>query len=413
MEVVTAFDGIDEESSLRIELLSVHKDYFSPRQPDDLDGDSCSSESDKEGEETSLNTCATASTSSRPSLLLESSKEDQEENAISSFLAEGCGCSKNNGEPCSKLFDRHEVEAIRSRMLELSNAELDLVILGQISAGIYLGGLEGNTRGQGMHDRERGYCVFRYHGKLICKKTFLFIHSIGTKRYINLLKHHSVNGVSPRTHGNEKRKPWHAASFAEKERAVTFIKSYADVNAMPLPGRLPKHQDYKVMLLPSDVTKRKVYNEYSDASEDLCNPQGEPVRIFGYREFCRLWAEVVPYISVMLPSSDLCLICQQNVNAIMRSANLPENVKSQHLKEAEAHLAQAKLERQYYRTQVKECRDTLRLITNLNKCTSNTRDIAVHISFDFAQQLLFPYNPQQPGPSYFKTARRCQVFGVC
>ena len=118
--------------------------------------------------------------------------------------------------------------------------------------------------------------------------------------------------MSPRTHGNEKRKPWHASSFAEKNRAVAFIKNYADVNAMPLPGRLPKHHDYKVMLLPSDVTKRKVYNEYSIASRELSNPQGEPARIFGYREFCRLWAEVVPYISVMVPSSDLCFVCQQN-----------------------------------------------------------------------------------------------------
>ena len=37
----------------------------------------------------------------------------------------------------------------------------------------------------------------------------------------------------------------------------------------------------------------------------------------------------------------------------------------------------------------------------------------VHYSFDFAQQVHYPRNPLQPGPMYFKTARKCAIFGVC
>ena len=37
----------------------------------------------------------------------------------------------------------------------------------------------------------------------------------------------------------------------------------------------------------------------------------------------------------------------------------------------------------------------------------------VHYSFDFAQQVHYPHNPLQPGPMYFKTARKCAVFGIC
>ena len=37
----------------------------------------------------------------------------------------------------------------------------------------------------------------------------------------------------------------------------------------------------------------------------------------------------------------------------------------------------------------------------------------IHYSFDFAQQVHYPHNPLQPGPMYFKTARKCAVFGVC
>ena len=35
------------------------------------------------------------------------------------------------------------------------------------------------------------------------------------------------------------------------------------------------------------------------------------------------------------------------------------------------------------------------------------------LSFDFAQQVHYPHNPLQPGPMYFKTARKCAIFGVC
>ena len=144
------------------------------------------------------------------------------------------------------------------------------------------------------------------------------------------------------------------ASFGEKERAVVFINNYADVHAMPLPGCLPKYNDFRVTLLPSDVTKWKVYDEYVVASQEIQAAQEVQVCIFGYREFCCLWSETVPYISVMLPSSDLCFTCQQNTSAIMRSSNLQEEEKSQKLKDVEAHLAHAKAERNYYRKQVKE-----------------------------------------------------------
>ena len=37
----------------------------------------------------------------------------------------------------------------------------------------------------------------------------------------------------------------------------------------------------------------------------------------------------------------------------------------------------------------------------------------IHYSFDLAQQVHYPHNPFQPGPIYFKTPRKCAIFGVC
>jgi hypothetical protein len=37
--------------------------------------------------------------------------------------------------------------------------------------------------------------------------------------------------------------------------------------------------------------------------------------------------------------------------------------------------------------------------------------MVAHYSFHFAQQVHYPSNPQ-PGPIFFKTPRKCGVFGV-
>lgn len=34
------------------------------------------------------------------------------------------------------------------------------------------------------------------------------------------------------------------------------------------------------------------------------------------------------------------------------------------------------------------------------------------LSFDFSQNIHYPFSPQQRGPLYFVTARKCNVFGI-
>ena len=66
-------------------------------------------------------------------------------------------------------------------------------------------------------------------------------------------------GIVPHTHGNKGKMPQYLMKFHEITRVVDFIKCYADVHAIPLPGHLPKHQDYCAMKLPFDVSKATVY----------------------------------------------------------------------------------------------------------------------------------------------------------
>ena len=85
----------------------------------------------------------------------------------------------------------------------------------------------------------------------------------------------------------------------------------------------------------------------------------------------------------------------------MRSAHLSEEAKSERLQQAEAHLQLAKVEREWYNSQIADC-----------KTPTTSGGTKMHYSFDYAQQVHFPSNPQQPGPAFFLTARKCQLFGV-
>lgn len=220
--------------------------------------------------------------------------------------------------------------------------------------------------------RVKEYTNFFYKTRNICLKTFMFLHGIGKKRFRNLLKHYQLNGLAVRTHGNTRKLPWNSSTIEDKERAIIFIKNFGEANSLPLPGRLPKFHDYNIMLLPTNVSKASLHRAYVKSSEEL---EQTTVRTFGYREFCRLWSEVVPYIRSMPPADDLCFTCQSNSTLIMKSANLSEDEKTKRLLSAQKHLELAKKQRHYYNDKVAACKLAIEELPN-NK--------SVTLSYSFA-----------------------------
>ena len=124
----------------------------------------------------------------------------------------------------------------------------------------------------------------------------------------------------------------------------------------------------------------------------------------------------------MKPRSDLCWQCQQNSSAIVRSANLSESEKSASIVAALEHLRVVGMERVHYKHICNECRESVKSHFSTdgkftppppNSCIPyNSQPIKVHYSFDYAQQVHFPSDPEQPGPIYSLTPRKCTVFGV-
>ena len=172
---------------------------------------------------------------------------------------------------------------------------------------------------------------FYFHGKEICKTTFLFLYCISSHRYENLFKHYVSNGLTTQQHGNSKQLPANALSQDAVEYITTFIKNFACAHALPLPGRLPGHKD-KVLVLPSDLSKATVFERYREVCEKAA------ISPAGRTKFYDTWQSLLPHISVATPSSDLCFVCQQNNLAIQQSEGLSEEEKIEHLQIANDHL---------------------------------------------------------------------------
>ena len=117
------------------------------------------------------------------------------------------------------------------------------------------------------------------------------------------------------------------------------------------------------------------------------------------------------------PATDLCWKCQNNNNQIFKSVNRNEEEKIALVTEQLRHLDTADKERKYYKAQCDVAKEDIE--TNFpnyvmfNKYPPCSFEGTTHISWDYAQQLHYLSDPFQPGPMYFKAARKCGVFGVC
>ena len=85
--------------------------------------------------------------------------------------------------------------------LELSSTELDFVTLGAIQRSVNCSDVSASGRTEKNCKLLR--MSFFFHGKKICRKTFLFLHFIRKSKFCSLVKHYWDNGVSLRIHGNK------------------------------------------------------------------------------------------------------------------------------------------------------------------------------------------------------------------
>ena len=287
---------------------------------------------------------------------------------VQAFYSETCKCKMGVGEmACSATLSLGDVTECRNNCSELSSAELDLVILGIIHSSLNCN--ETSISGRVEKNRQRRRICFFYHGKRICKKTFLFLHCLRSYRFHSLIRHYRKNGLTLRTHGNSKRLPSSATSTETVEQVVKFIKNVAEEQALLLPGGVPGFKQIDVKLLLSNLTKHSLWKKYSD----ICTSMGQAS--VGYSKFCDLWNQLCPFILIMRPATDLCWTCQKNNTQINKSANLPEAEKADAVRRQEEHLRLTSGEREYYKWRVRKQKPAFKHIFKKSTLRSD-RDLA-------------------------------------
>ncbi len=112
--------------------------------------------------------------------------DQTEHDRIQTFLDGGCGCSGHNSIVCSERFSPNDVLEFRSDCSEMTRAELDLVILGKLSASMsVIGGLVGRLHKHLDTPRIRGHIAYAHQGWPIgwpiCSSMFRFLHTVGKK----------------------------------------------------------------------------------------------------------------------------------------------------------------------------------------------------------------------------------------
>ena len=314
-----------------------------------------------------------------------------ERSTVSALIDSTCGCKKGLGsQPCSSQFSADHLLSVRASCSELTRSELDMVVMGQLMSEMNDDTTTNPVSRHRPKERQRAVCSFQHQGKHICEKMFQFIHTIGDTHYKNLKRSLQSHGLATRSHGNLKRSPAHALSLSSTEFVIIFLLNYAEQDALLLPGRVPGYSRSDIKLLPSSISKHRIWRVYQEAATS------DSARVVGYSTFTHLWRSLLPSVILMKPMTDLCWQCQKTSTAIQRSSNLSEEEKSAAVLSVQEHLQVVQVERSFYTASCEECSRSVKAYFQTQASFSpppschippNSNPIKVHCSFDYSQQV--------------------------
>jgi hypothetical protein len=214
-------------------------------------------------------------------------------------------------------------------------------------------------------------------------------------------------GTVPPAHGNTGKKPKHACSKDAIETVLSFISNFAAIHGLPDPGRdLRAGKGKLTIYLPTIMNYMAIHRIYRKSMESSDG------RVVEYHTFRRLWVDNFPHIVFSKTKSDLCMTCEEHKKQInITVAAGTEEEKLEALEKAREHLISATKERTHYRQYIEVSRKSYSAL--IKGEGQQSKPDAMHYSWDFAQQVQYPYEDHQVGPIYFKTPRTAQLFGIC
>ena len=161
--------------------------------------------------------------------------DEMEEELIQKFAQDGCKCDfGSNKSPCCTTISLEHFRSVRCQMAELTNNELDLVVMGQVMVGCF----SGERFSHCEQERGKSYTVFYHQGIKTCQKTFLFLHAIGYGRFKAIKASCLTRGVAARVHGNKGKSTKFRLSLQEIQDVVQYVMNYAGVYVCSEMGRV-------------------------------------------------------------------------------------------------------------------------------------------------------------------------------
>lgn len=334
-----------------------------------------------------------------------------EEKLVASFLKKPCPCSRN----CQNQLNQDEVISNRSFFRSLGKKERNYILLSQLKS--LLSSSEYSTSARSKKSRERKKFDYRISiDRPVCKAVFLFYYGETSKRLDRLKSYVTGKSIAIPVHGNSGRTPVNAYNMSDKEKVKSFISNFTAIHGLPDPGRDVRKGKGKLrVLLPSIMNYNSVHHQYT------INIKTSGKYPIAYRTFLKIWQEEFPHVRFNDPRSDLCMTCENFKKRLNKvAAALDENKEKKQVqihKEALDHIKQAKKERLFYKANAKVANEYYRKLGSKTVQSKpnkpNSKNIMLHYSWDFAQQLHYPFEDQQVGPIFFKTPRRAQLFGIC
>lgn len=319
---------------------------------------------------------------------------------------------------CLTILTGREIQERRQSFQKLNGREQDIVLLTHLVLGQHYD-LMSHIRGK------RSRIIYRFdRTREICRNAFQYIYQVGDSRLKRLKKLASHGEISPHRNGNTNRAPSNLLPHSDVDRLINFLENFVEIHGLPLPGGMRAgHQE---ILLPSDFSYASVWNKYVASIGDLSSKHQKEYRVIGYDSFRSIWQQSFPQVKFQANLSSLCDYCF-DIKDQLRYCESFEPTQSLY-RSYQEHYQDVQTARTVYHDEVNAAKqqwnslskekqeEILNNLSNPEKFQDQKHcrlKIATHYSFDYAQQVHYPYSSQQKGKEYFMTPRKCQVFGVC
>lgn len=135
---------------------------------------------------------------------------------VSKRLVAGCECQG----VCFKDLQAENVYRHRLNIAELTKQEHDMYLM-----GVTMACLSNRNETNRHKERIRQRAVYVFQGKRVCLDAFIYLENVTQYHLKRIRRHVMVNGVTPRVHGNMRKKPHNALSLDVYKFAENFVKS--------------------------------------------------------------------------------------------------------------------------------------------------------------------------------------------